>query len=171
RLATRRGRGVRDHTDPAVHGVDALPRVPPRADQGTAEGVRPLRDLPADRRHLYAVHADRTARRLGLVTFRNGLDAGRARRDLQAVLHRTLQAPVDDHLYRHGLAGADCDPADDRAADRLDAVLAVHRRAVLHAGHAVLPQREAALFARDLAPFRAGRQRLALHRGVEPGAA
>ena len=33
--------------------------------QGRAEGVRPLRDLPADRRHLHALHADRPARRPG----------------------------------------------------------------------------------------------------------
>src|SRR5690606_37459105 len=153
----------------AVPGVDPVPLVPRPGGQGPAEGVRPLRDLPADRRHLYAVHADRPARTVGVGPVRRDLDPGPGRGGVQALLHRPLQAPVHAGLRRHGLAGAGGDQAGAGGARRLDLRLAGRRRAVLHPGHGLLPPRVYPLLARDLAPVLHRRQRLPLRRGDGAG--
>src|SRR5690606_20293687 len=153
----------------AVPGVDPVPLVPRPGGQGPAEGVRPLRDLPADRRHLYAVHADRPARAVGVGPVRRHLDPGPGRGGVQALLHRPLQAPVHVDLRRHGLAGAGGDQAGAGGAGRLDLRLAGRRGAVLYPGHGLLPPRVDPLLARDLAPVLHRRQRLPLCRGDGPG--
>src|SRR5690606_30474441 len=130
----------------ALPGVDAVPLGVGLDRQGAAEGAGPLRDLPADSRHLHAVHPDRPARALGLGAVRGDLGAGDRRRGVQAVLHRTIPAAVDPAVHRDGLAGAGGDQAAAGRARWLDTRLAAGRWRLLHAGNILLPPAVAALF-------------------------
>ncbi len=103
--------------------------------QGTAEGLRPLRDLPADRRHLHAVHSDRPARAVGLGLFAAIWTLALAGVVFKLFFTGRFKRPVDRHLRRHGLAGARGDQAVAGRAGCMDARVAAGRRGLLHAGH------------------------------------
>src|SRR5690606_13117578 len=135
-----------------------------------AVGVRPLRDLPDDARHLHALQPDPAARTVGVEPVRRDVEPGLGRGGVPAALHRPPQPPVDRDLHRHGLAGGLGGQADAVLARRLDPGLAAGRRRRLHPGHGLLPPRVDPLLACDLAPVRDRRQRLPLRRRQRPGA-
>jgi hemolysin III len=74
------------------------------ARQGNPAGPGSRLHLPADRRHLHAVHPRGAARRMGLDAVRAGLDAGAGRGRHEGLPRRAVPAPVGGVLPGHGLA-------------------------------------------------------------------
>ena len=61
RVAVGLGAGVLVRAGADAPGVEPVPQRAPAAAQGAAQGAGPLRDLPADRRNVHAVHPGRCA--------------------------------------------------------------------------------------------------------------